>query len=68
MKINKLKKQGLILCTSNVVIIESTIDVPTLYNGTFEQVPEELLNRKIDFMTPNTYGESAIRIFVFTEG
>lgn len=67
MKINKLKKQGLILHTSKVIIIESTIVVPTLYDGIFENVPEELLHRKIDFMTQNSYGEQAIRIFVFEE-
>lgn len=68
MKINKLKSRGLILCTSHVLIIESTIDVPTIYDGTFENVPEELLNRKIDFMSPTPYGEPSIRIFVFAEG
>lgn len=68
MKINKLKEQGLILSIAKVLIIESTIEVPTLYDGTFENVPEDLLNRKIDFMSPTPYGEPSIRIFVFAEG
>lgn len=67
MKINKLKKQGLILNIARVLIIESTIEVPTLYEGTFEHVPEDLLNRRIDFMSPTPYGEPSIRIFVFAE-
>lgn len=69
MKINKLKKQGLILCDSDVVVIESTLDVPTLYVGAFKDIPDELLERKIDFMAPNRFDPvPSIRIFVLAEG
>lgn len=68
MKLKKFYKNSWILKNSKVCIIESSMEVPTLYLGDFGDLPASLLDRELDFISSKGFeNEDCIRLFVCQE-